>query len=240
MIDRKALIEADIIHDEDHERNRARLDGFYGRVARRQNELIVRQCRGPEVLDVGAGYGTLTRQLVNAGFVATALEVDEEKARLAFECSGVRLQLADFYTWPAESDSFETIVFREVLNHLDLPRAFARARELTRNRVIVFQGTEIPALRLAKRCYGHEEYHQKRPADLLAGLRAAGFRIREQIYSDVLAFPASGGFHGHCVVPPVRGLENMILGLDRVLTSTTKLLGLERHLCFRLLIVAEK
>lgn len=226
------------IHDENHEKNFARLQGFYGRVARRQDDLIVQSCLGQRVLDVGAGYGTLTRQLFEGGKEAVAIDVDPEKIEKAREWFGVEVRRRDFLR--CEEDAFDTVVFREVLNHLDLNQALAKAFRVARRQVIVFQGTEHLPLRLAKSLYRHREYEQKRPRDILEGLRQAGFLIEKELYLDVVAFPLSGGWRGPCLVPPVRRIENAIMKVDGPAQRLLEKLGLSKSLCFRFLVSAVK
>jgi 2-polyprenyl-3-methyl-5-hydroxy-6-metoxy-1,4-benzoquinol methylase len=54
-------LRAHIIHEEDHAWNRRKLTGLYGRVADQQNRAILSCVVGERVLDVGPGYGNLTR-----------------------------------------------------------------------------------------------------------------------------------------------------------------------------------
>ena len=240
LFDRQTAVQKGIIHAENHQRNHRRLGGFYGRVASRQNETILRHCQGQSVLDVGAGYGNFTRQLLNAGKKAVGIEIDEEKISRAREWFGVELQFADFYDWKCKEGSVDTIVFREVLNHLNLDTTLIKAFRITRYRCLVFQGTEILPLRMAKRMYCHTEYNQKRIEDIILGLKQVGFIVRRVIFCDVIAFPLSGGFAGRCLVPSLRLAALFVLGIDSVADRLINMLRLGRFLCFRVLIVAEK
>jgi len=79
-IDRdEALSHEQIHHQENHLRNRQRLSELYGKVARQQNELIIEYCKGKSVLDVGAGYGNLTRQLIDSGGKLSLLKLMKRK-----------------------------------------------------------------------------------------------------------------------------------------------------------------
>jgi len=239
--DRQAAIDSDVIHDEDHVRNRRRLKGMYGRVAHSQNRQIIDHCIGQRILDVGAGYGNLTWELLDRGKTPIGIEVDEEKIEKAIEWFGVELVPADFYAWDQARDGMvDTVVFREVLNHLDLDAALSKAFSITRRRCLVFQGTEILPLRLAKRLYGHVEFNQKSPRQIVAGLMRTEFVIRHVVYRDPLAYPLSGGYCGHCWTPSVEPFESLVMSLDHIAARLVNLCGLGRHLCFRVLIVAEK
>lgn len=50
-----------IFHKQDHAKNWRKLSQLYGEVAPLQNRDILALVEGHRVLDVGAGYGTLTR-----------------------------------------------------------------------------------------------------------------------------------------------------------------------------------
>jgi len=134
----------------------------------------------------------------------------------------------------------DTIVFREVLNHLDMDAALAKAYAITASRCLVFQGTEILPLRLMKRIYGHREYEQKNVEQIVSGLRRAGFLVKNVIYTDPLAFPLSGGWHGQSWSFFTRVIETHLLRIDSLLNKTVNGLRLGKYLCFRALIVADK
>ena len=237
--DREAALRSGAIHDENHEKNRRRLRGFYGRVAELQNQAIVAACAGQRILDVGAGYGHLTQQLADAGFDAVGIEVDEQKIARASRWFDIRLRFGDFYAWP-EDQTVDTVVFRESLNHLDLGTALSKAFRIAEKRCLVFQGTEILPLRTVKRLYHHEEHAQKTPEIVLTGLREAGFDIRDVVYRDSIAFPLSGGWWGRAWVPSIATAERTVLKLDAIATWVVNAVGLGRLLCFRFLAIAEK
>ncbi len=237
---RRRLIEQRIIHDEDHRANHARLNGLYGRVADDQNQFIRRHCLGRRVLDVGAGYGNLTRALRAGGLDAVGIEIDEEKIRKAREWSGVELEFDDIHQLTVADRRFDTVVFREVVNHLRLGEALAQAARLDARRVLIFQHNLVLPLRLAHRLFRHREHAGYSPADMTAALGRAGFSSIRTIYRDTLAFPLSGGYIGRSLVPAWCWLHDLLLGLDRAATAGLTGLGLGRWTCFRLLIAADR
>jgi len=226
------------IHDENHEKNRVRLQRLYGRVARRQDDLIVQNCLGQRVLDVGAGYGTLTRSLLKAGREAVAIDIDPGKIEKAREWHGIEVQRRDFLELRGET--FDTVIFREVLNHLELDEALSQAFRVSRRQVIVFQGTGNLLLNLAKSICGHREYQQKRLRDITEGLRRAGFHIEKELYVDLLAYPLSGGWTGPTLVPPNWRVEGAIMKLDDLAQGLLERVGLSKALSFRFLVSAVK
>ena len=240
MIERDRAIREDIIHDENHARNRRKLDGLYGRVAGEQNRLIVSRCAGVSVLDVGAGYGNLTRAILDAGMDCTGIEVDDEKIDLARQWYGVTLQHRDIHNSGFADGQFDTVVLREVVRHLHLDEALAEVARIAARRVVIFQANRVWLLRVANRLAGHHEHAEGAGDDLLAAVERAGLRPSAVAYCDPLAFPLSGGYIGWQLVPRWRRVYGALLGLDRGLRGLIGLLRLGRWLCYRVLIVAEK
>ena len=163
--ERQQAIADNVIHDEDHEANRRKLDGLYGRVAERQNARIAAACAGKRVLDVGAGYGNLTRHLLDAGLDATGIEIDDEKIPLARQWYDVELDKVDIHESGYAEGQFDTVIFREVIRHLRLEEVCRQAARIAAKRVIVFQANPIWLLRLAYRLTGHHEHADNQDRD---------------------------------------------------------------------------
>lgn len=240
MDPRQQAIADNVIHDEDHEANHRKLQGLYGRVAERQNARIAAACAGPRVLDVGAGYGNLTRRLLNAGFDATGIEIDDEKIPLARQWYDVRLDKVDIHESGYADGQFDTVIFREVIRHLRLEEVCRQAARIAARRVIVFQANPIWMLRLAYKISGHHEHAEYGLSDIADTLRSAGLSVRKIEYYDTIAFPLSGGYIGRQLVPNWRWLQGAALGVDAACTGFARLLGLGRWMCYRGLIVGEK
>ena len=238
---REQAIREHVIHDEDHERNRARLEALYGRVAKAQNRLILEHCVGARVLDVGAGYGNLTRAAIDTGLDCVGIEIDDEKRRLGREWFGVDLLHRDAHDSGFADGEFDTVIFREVVRHLRLDEALAEAARIAARRVLVFQANSIWPLRVANRLAGHREHAEYTIPHLIAAVEAAGFGCREVRYTDPLAFALSGGYIGPQLVPRRPWVYEIVLGMDRCLERVLGLWPmLGSCLCFRVLIVADK
>lgn len=68
------------------------------------------------VLDLGAGSGSMSQLLLEAGYQVSACDLDAS----LFECTDVECREADLsQTLPYEDSSFEAIVCLEVLEHMD-------------------------------------------------------------------------------------------------------------------------
>jgi SAM-dependent methyltransferase len=241
MMDRQQAVQQNIIHDEDHARNRRRLtEGLYGRVAERQNCLIAARCLSGRTLDVGAGYGNLARALRDRGMQCVGIEIDPEKIKLAKEWYDVDLLQRDIHHSGFGDNEFDTVVFREVVRHLRLDAAMQEAGRIASKRVLVFQANPMWALRLANRLLGHREQAEYVRADIVAAMQQAGFAPAKVLYSDCLAFPLSGGYIGPQLVPRWRWLYRAVLALDRWLSRLVAAAGLGPMVCCRMLIVADK
>lgn len=238
--DRRQAILDNVIHDEDHESNRRKLQGLYGMVAERQNGRIAAACDGRTVLDVGAGYGNLTRDLQKSGLDCTGIEIDTEKIDLARKWFDVELERRDIHDSGYADGQFDTVVFREVIRHLSLAEAVGQAARIGARRVIVFQANPIWLLRLAYKVTGHHEHAQYGLDDIAAAFREAGLAVGKIEYFDTIAFPLSGGYIGRQLVPNWRWLARLVMGIDWAVTGLVRLLGLGRWMCYRGLILAEK
>ena len=134
--------------------------GNYWRlVDRDHNRIIARQLSGcRDVLDVGCGYGSLTRYLQGRGFQVTGADVDEDALELARSLSpgvdphvfrmmsGDRLDFAD--------GRFDAVVLRDTLHHLhgeaDLDRAMKdhdQALKLDPKNALAFNNRGIAKLK---------------------------------------------------------------------------------------------
>ncbi len=238
--DRQQDILENIIHDEDHDSNLRKLNGLYGLVARRQNEAIRNCCAGVSALDVGAGYGNLTRQLKDAGLQCTGIEIDSEKIQLAQQWFGVELEDRDIYANGYADGQFDTVIFREVLRHLRMEQAIKNAVRIAAKRIIIFQANPIWLLRLVYRVTGHHEHAQYSLDDIAQALKDAGLNVRKIAYMDTVAFPLSGGYIGRQMVPAWRWFYTLVLAADEALGWLVRFLGVGRWVCYRGLILADK
>lgn len=97
-------------------------DRLYGALA---EALLVRGpvWRGLLVLDVGAGTGTATRRLVEAGAVVVALDAAVAMLDVARDRSRCRPVVGDARALPLSNNAVDAVVMGFVLNHLTDPAA---------------------------------------------------------------------------------------------------------------------
>jgi 2-polyprenyl-3-methyl-5-hydroxy-6-metoxy-1,4-benzoquinol methylase len=233
------LYRLNIFHRMDEETSSAQLHSLYGKVNEDQDRTIIGHVKGTRVLDVGAGYGTLSRRLMDAGFQVTAIEPNPQTREIAKRWYGIEELPHGIYETPFEDGSFDTVILRECVEHLDFPRALQEIRRIDRSRVLVFQTNLNPMISLARRRIGHEEFNPQKLDYYRKGLAAAGFTDQVVIFRDPLAFPLSGGYHARQLLPRLASLEDAVIRADHGLTRVMRLLGIAAVFCWRYLLVAD-
>lgn len=221
-----------------------RLDGFYGRVDDRLNERIARCVVGESVLDIGCGFGGLTDHLRTRGFKATGIDLLAEgvaagKAR--YPLADLRVAASEELDFP--DASFDTVVLKDTIHHIyeeDDVAAFLKAvRRIARRRLIVLDPNPMFVLLMARKLIGHVD-PVCRPADAVRVVSEAGFEVSGVTYSELFAFPISGGYVGPVLIPArPRLLGSALLALDAGLGAALNALGLGRFLGWRYLLVAD-
>ncbi|HKY38356.1 MAG TPA: class I SAM-dependent methyltransferase [Polyangiaceae bacterium] len=220
-----------------------RLDGFYGRVDERLNERIAERAVGESVLDIGCGFGSLTEHLRQRGFEATGIDLLEE----CIAAGKARYPQADLRLAAAHLDfpdaSFDTVVLKDTIHHIyeeDDVAAFLKAvRRIARRRLLVLDPNPMSVLLLARKLIGHVD-PVCAPADAIRVLSEAGFKVSGVSYSDLLAFPMSGGYVGPIIVPArPRFVGSALLALDAGLFALLNAASLGRFLGWRYLLVAD-
>lgn len=91
------------------------------------DEVLGRVPPGSRVLDVGCGSGHLAASLVAAGHVVHAVDPDPQMVALATSRSAADVRPGGLPDLPYDDASFDAVVANFVLNHVDDPRAAARA-----------------------------------------------------------------------------------------------------------------
>jgi SAM-dependent methyltransferase len=228
-----------IYHRMDDDNSAAQLHSLYGKVNEDQDRDIITRVKGRRVLDVGAGYGTLSRRLMDAGFQVTPIEPNPHTRETAKRWYDVDELPYGIYETPFGDGSFDTVILRECVEHLDFARALGEIRRIDRGRVLVFQTNLNPVISLARMRIGHEEFNPRKLDYYRKNLAAAGFSEQEVIFRDPLTFPLSGGYHARQLLPRISSLEDAALEVDHGLTRVLRFLGLAPLFCWRYLLVAD-
>lgn len=221
-----------------------RLDGFYGRVDERLNSRIAKWIAGDSVLDVGCGFGQLTEYLRKRGFKATGIDllaqcVDAGKAR--YPEADLRVAQSEHLEFP--EGSFDTVILKDTIHHIyaedDVDAFLADVRRVARRRLVIQDPNPMLVLLLARKLIGHVDPVCS-PAEATRVVSAARFKVVHLGYSELFAFPMSGGYVGPVLVPAApRWIGAALLAADEGLFRILGALGLGRFLGWRYLLVAD-
>lgn len=128
------------------------------------------------VLDVGIGLGTTLRRLTELGYEAVGITPDDKQIAMARQRHGdtIRVQQTRFEDFA--NGSFDVVVFQESSQYIEARALFAKARELTRDIVVLDEFST-----------GGGTLH--RLSDFLAAANEYGFVVVEQIDVSANAAP---------------------------------------------------
>lgn len=198
-------------------------------------ELFISARPGPRVLNAGAGQGTFSLRLAQAGFTVTS--VDESAAAvevLRQRVPGVVAE-ADVTALPLADATFDGVVLGEVLEHVedDVGALREAARVLTPNGVLALSVPANPErFGPSDRWAGHLRRYSR--GALLRACESAGLRVQR---CSAWGFPFSALYHRllyeqrldrQGAAPPSRW-ERPALGFLGLLLQTDRLfVGVER------------
>jgi SAM-dependent methyltransferase len=150
---------------------------------------------GPEVLNGGAGQGTLTRKLVELGYDVTSTDASPEAVELLRERALGQIVEADLTSLPFADASFDAVVLGEVLEHVEDDRgALAEvARVLRQEGVLALSVPANPKLYGPSDVWAGHVRRYTRP-ELLDACTATGFIVRRCVG---WGFPMSRLYHRH-------------------------------------------
>jgi len=240
LMSEEELYRLNIYHTSDANYCIKQLNSLYGLVNEDQDRSIVNAVYGKKVLDVGAGYGTLSKRLKVAGFSVTAIEPNPHTRKIAKNWNDIDELPYGIYQTPFEDNYFDTVILRECVEHLDFNEALKEIKRICNTRVLVFQTNLNPLIMLARKRIGHEEYNPQKFNYYKKKLEESGFSKQRVIFRDPIAFPLSGGYHAYQLIPRKPSLEHAILGIDKTITKIFQLTGLASLFCWRYLLISDK
>ncbi len=158
-------------------------------------DLFLSARPGPEVLNGGAGQGTLSRRLAELGFEVTSTDVSPEAVELLRERAPGDVLEADLTSLPFEDARFDAAVLGEVLEHIENDRgALAEvARVLRPQGVLALSVPANPKLHGPSDVWAGHVRRYTRP-ELLEACAAAGFTVHRCLG---WGFPVSRLYHRH-------------------------------------------
>jgi SAM-dependent methyltransferase len=216
-----------------------RMSGLYGMVFERQAREIARHLVGETILDVGAGSGFLSFWLRQAGFKPTAIDVAPDSFAFAAREYDVHIQSRDVYYTRFDDKAFDCTVMKEVAFHLDFDRCLEEIARITKERLVVFQGTTNPVLSLGRLMLRHREHNRRSLRVYRRLLIERGWQILSLTYHDPIAFYFSGGVVGPVLWPRWRPLCRAMMSLDDTVNRLIVACRLGAVACCRFLLVAE-
>ena len=230
----------EIYHTTNSVFDRQKLQTLYGRVAAMQNRLIIHSITGKKVLDVGAGYGWLARMLVDAGLDVVAIDPNEECCRFAREWYGVAVERKEIYSTGFDDARFDTVILREVVEHLNFARAMEEISRIVGHELILFQTNLNLFVKLSRALARHKEFNEQPLEYYERIIQQFGFRIEKIFFRDVIAFPLSGGFVTRQWFPDNASLQNGLLRIDEWSNRILRLVGLSEFICWRCMLYATR
>jgi SAM-dependent methyltransferase len=158
-------------------------------------DLFLSAGPGPEVLNGGAGQGTLTQKLAELGYDVTSTDVSPEAVELLQGQAPGQVVAADLTSLPFADASFDAVVLGEVLEHVeDDRRALVEvARVLRSEGVLALSVPANPKLYGPSDVWAGHVRRYTRP-ELLNTCTAAGLTVRRCVG---WGFPMSRLYHRH-------------------------------------------
>jgi SAM-dependent methyltransferase len=198
-------------------------------------DLFLAAGPGPEVLDAGAGQGTLSAKLAALGFEVTSSDASPTAVAVLREHAPGPVVEADVTSLPFESQSFDAAVLGEVLEHVEDDRGALEeiARVLRPRGVLALSVPANPKLYGASDIWAGHVRRYTRPA-LIDACTSAGFVVERCLG---WGFPVARLYHRHVYeryldrrgpAPPARRQQPLVRLLGGLLQLDRLFVGVER------------
>ena len=103
------------------------MEGFDENLGNSHQRVVRLTGRDKKVLEVGSGPGFVSERLKQNGCKVTAIEIDPEKGKQAEKfCEKVLVGNVEEMTFPFKKESFDAILFGDVLEHLKSPETLLK------------------------------------------------------------------------------------------------------------------
>jgi SAM-dependent methyltransferase len=158
-------------------------------------DLLLSARPGPEILNAGAGQGTLSAKLGELGYAVTSTDVSAAAVEVLRERVPGEVFQADLTSLPFDAGQFDAAVLGEVLEHIEDDRAALEevARVLRQGGVAAISVPANPKLFGPSDDWAGHVRRYTRPA-LLEACTAAGLRVERCVG---WGFPVSRLYHRH-------------------------------------------
>jgi SAM-dependent methyltransferase len=198
-------------------------------------DLFLSAGAGPEVLDAGAGQGSLSTKLVELGFEVTSSDASPAAVAVLENRLSSPVVRADVSSLPFDEESFDAVILGEVLEHVEDDRgALAEvARVLRPGGVLALSVPANPKLFGSSDVWAGHVRRYRRP-ELIEACTAAGFTVERCVG---WGFPVSRLYHRHVyeryldrrgTARPTRRQKPLVRLLGAVLQLDRLFVGVER------------
>lgn len=221
-----------------------RLDGFYGLIENELHKMILPHVTGKKILDIGCGFGSLCNFFNTENFDITGIEqhkISLDAAKLKYP--NLKLNFDDgSFLEKLPDDSFDTVIMKDVMHHViaesDVDQFMKNLRRICKKRVIIIDPNITFILRICRRIIKHVD---PECSYILASkvLKKHDFFVEKLFFSEVFAFPLSGGYVGPELIKS-KFMMTMLLNIDKFLKNAIDIIALSRFVCWRYIIVANK
>ena len=237
---RESLLRAHIIHGFDSATVSANLSGCYGTLMRSVYRDMLSLLGGGRILDCGCGFGQFSRIAIDAGFEVVSIDIDDESLALAREISRIPCRKESVYATSLSDNSCDTAVCCDSIQHFEIGRFVAELNRLGIGRIVIYDSNiSNPLLTLYRLISGHRESNDRTVAEIVREFRDRGFDLAAVRYENVISIPISGGLQRR-PVPVLHRFPDAIGRIDRLLEKGVRLLGLDRYMAFRFLLVLDR
>jgi SAM-dependent methyltransferase len=198
-------------------------------------DLFLSARPGPDVLDAGAGQGTLSAKLAELGFDVTSADASPAAVAVLEQRLRGEVVRADVTSLPFEDQRFDAVVLGEVLEHIedDLGALREVARVLRTDGVLALSVPANPKLFGPSDVWAGHVRRYTRP-ELIDACTAAGFTVERCVG---WGFPISRLYHRHVyeryldrrgTARPTRRQKPLVSLLGAVLQLDRLFVGVER------------
>jgi SAM-dependent methyltransferase len=221
-----------------------RLDGFYGLIERTLHQELIPHMSGKTILDIGCGFGSLSDFFQKLDFDVTGIEqhqVSFNAAKKKFPHLNLIFDEGNLLdTIP--DNAFDIVIMKDVIHHViaetDAPTFMHNVNRICKKLIIIIDPNPTLILKFSRKIIKHID-PECTPKQAIHLLCDNGFRLKKLFFSEVFAFPLSGGYVGPELIKSP-SLMSIILKTDRFLKKVLDFLKLSRFICWRYVIVAEK
>lgn len=221
-----------------------RLDGFYGLIEKTIHQELIPYMEGKSILDIGCGFGSLCDFFYQRGFSVTGIE----QHRISFDAAKQRFPHLNLvfdegnFLDNVPGQFFDIVIMKDVIHHVvaesDANAFMENVNRICKKLLIIIDPNPTLILRTSRKIIKHID-PECPPNQALELLRSHGFSIKKLFFSEVFAFPLSGGYVGPELIKSA-SLMKFLLKIDRFLKKILDILGVSRFICWRYVIIAEK